>query len=459
MGLRQRLLWMLLAPLALITPVGLIGDYWSAVEPTRDAYDFALADAAVAVAAHVTRRDGHPVLELTAQAEALLRADQLDRVYYRVSGPDGALLAGDAGLPGVDSMPENPAFFDSRYNGTPVRVVAYRAQTAFGPVTIEVGETLRKRERAAARIVSALLWPALINMLVTLVVVVLGVRFGLRPLLDLSRDIEGRSSRDLRALPERAQPRELRPLVHALNRLLGWLRASSEAQQRFLADAAHQLRTPLAGFQTQLELVARDDLPTATRARLAQLLEGSRRIAHLANQLLALARAAPEASLGQAMRSVDLRLAAENAAADFLDRAIAKGIDLGVEAQAAQIRGSDWLIRELIANLADNAIRYSPHGSRVTLRVGLAADAAFVEVEDDGPGIPAEARSQIFERFYRMPGTVGEGCGLGLSIVRDIADAHDARIEIHAAGGGPGTRVRVLFSPVPATMPSTRAAG
>ncbi|NLH81349.1 MAG: HAMP domain-containing histidine kinase, partial [Phyllobacteriaceae bacterium] len=223
------------------------------------------------------------------------------------------------------------------------------------------------------------------------------------------------------------------------------------AQRRFLAEAAHQLRTPLAGLQTQIELLA-DDLPAAERGRVATLAAAASRVGRLTQQLLALARSAPEAAVGHALEDLDVADLVEARAIEWYDEALRRGVDLGFELAPAQVHGSAWLVGEMLTNLVDNASR---HGGRtVTVRCGTTATGtAFVEVEDDGPGIDEAERAKIFERFYRGPGVTAPGTGLGLSIVRDVAEGHGARVRVGPGGDGRGVCFRVEFAgrAVPAT--------
>jgi two-component system sensor histidine kinase TctE len=391
-------------------------------------------------------RNGHIELDLPPQAVAVLRTDRYDQIYYRVADPSGAFLAGDVELPSMPSAPDqSPYFLDAHYLDHPVRMVVYRAPTALGEVTIQVAETTTKREQLTKRIVAALLMPNVVLISATLLLVYFGVRFGLAPLARVRAEIEARSPRDLSPLQYAAVPAEVQPLVRSLNRLLSLVRESSEAQQRFLADAAHQLRTPLAGLQTQIELIPLEGVSEDARARLRLLQDATRRLAHLASQLLALARADPSANLAQEMQPLDLRDIVEDAASRYLDQALAKDMDIGFEATYASIAGSKWLLREMADNLIENALAYTPPAGRVTVRCGTAGNGAFLEVEDNGPGIPESERSQVFTRFYRMPGSPGDGCGLGLAIVKEIAELHGARVEIQTPDRAPGTRVRILF--------------
>lgn len=235
------------------------------------------------------------------------------------------------------------------------------------------------------------------------------------------------------------------PLVKAINGLISDLRISAAAQQAFLANAAHQIRTPLAGVQTQLELAV-EEVPVEFRARIAQSRDATRRLGHLAHQLLALARSGADANIVHEWRRVDLAALLEEVTPEFLDLALARGIDLGIEAQPVSVSGSHWLLRELLGNLLDNAIRYSVAGCRVTARCGRdEAGQVWLEVEDDGPGIPDQERELVFQRFYRGGAKQPDGAGLGLAIVHEVADRHGAAITFEQPSGNTGTRLRLSF--------------
>jgi two-component system, OmpR family, sensor histidine kinase TctE len=447
-SISRRLILILLLPLAALLAVSVLSDYQTALRPAHEAYDQGLADAALAVAAHLQLRDGRPRLDLTPLAESILRSDRVDQIYYLVTDAAGTVIAGDQGLPQIAPGRTNPSYGDARYRGQSIRGVHYRVPSDAGPITVVVAETTRKRENVAQRIVTAMVVPNLLLIVATLVLVVFGVPYGLAPLARLRAEIEARSARDLHALPLASVPAEVQPLVRALNHLFGLVEQSSAGQQRFLADAAHQLRTPLAALQTQLELAALDDNPETRGERLRTIEEATRRVSHLVNQLLALAKSEPTANFASQSRNIDLREIVEAAASTHLDRAIANDIDLGFEPEHTTIRGVPWLVRELLANLIENAIAYTPRGGTVTVRCGGRDGRPFVEVEDNGPGIAPEERSKVFGRFYRVPGTVGDGCGLGLAIVKEIAEVHGAAIDIGSPDAGPGTRVTVSFPPV-----------
>ena len=444
-SLRRRLLRFLLVPLSLLLGIGIFIDYQTGTSSIRLAYDQVLREASLAIAAHVRNAHGEIVVDLSPQAIAMLRSDSRDTIYYVVRGPLGGLISGDSDLPvgGLDqSMPE---YRDVVYRGHPIRIAGYATLIDGAAVTIAVAETLHKRERASKHILTSIVLSDVLQLIGTLLLVWFGVRYGVRPLRALSTQIAKRSARELAPLDQATVPAEVRPLVQALNGLFETVRVAALSQQQFLANAAHQLRTPLTGINAQLDLLARDPDAGAIRDRLVALHEGTRRLAHTANQLLALARAEPSANLVDDFQQVDLGVLVVETVALQLDRSLLTHIDLGAETESAFVRGSAWLLRELLANLVDNALHYTPEGGRVTVRCGLCNGGAFLEIEDDGPGIPEADRAHILERFYRVPGSPGSGCGLGLAIVDEIARVHDARLTIDAAPTAHGTLARVLF--------------
>lgn len=281
---------------------------------------------------------------------------------------------------------------------------------------------------------------------VTLLLVWLAVHYGLKPLLALRREIETRTPRELEPLSTASVPAEVRPLVEALNLLFDLLRETARSQRRFVADTAHQLRTPIAGLLGQLEVLAREADSAALRERLTALREGMDRLAHSANQLLALARTDPLTNLVEKFEPVALDRLIAKVVDLHLNRAGESGHDLGADAQPITVIGNPRLLEDLLDNLVDNALSYTPAGTRVTLRCGAAGGRPFLEVEDDGPGIPLDERARVRERFYRIPGTKGHGCGLGLAIVEEIAGVHGAVVTLDDGAEGRGTRVRAQFA-------------
>jgi two-component system sensor histidine kinase TctE len=270
---------------------------------------------------------------------------------------------------------------------------------------------------------------------------------GLSPLGALRREIENRSHRDLSALPEQQAPQEVRPLIHAMNQLLERLSLTLAAQQRFIADAAHQLRTPIAGLKTQTELALRQTPPGEAQATLRQLRSAAEQTTRLVNQLLSLARAEPPIGRAQASAIIDLRQLAREATTEWVPRAIERNVDLGFDAdsQVAEVEGDPFLLREMLNNLLDNAVRYTQSGGQVTVRIARSSGGPMVSIEDNGPGIPDSERARVFERFYRVLGSGAEGCGLGLAIVREIAQNHGAEVSLTTGADGTGTIATIVF--------------
>ncbi len=430
----------------------MVGAYFLSLEPASDAYDQALVDVGIALGERIRSTGDAIAFDLPGAAEQVLRTDKYDTIFYQLRRPDGTTLAGDAGLPPIPATqtPEDGVIaYDGVYREQRVRIVALLVPCGGQVCTVQVAETTNKRAKLARNIVLSSLVPELLITLATLAIVWFGVKRGLAPLEDLSEEIRARSARDLRPIDPGHAPQEARPLVGALNQLFGQVAEASGNQQRFLANAAHQLRTPLAGLQAHTEIALAQDIPEAHRAQLEQVHRATIRTARLANQLLALARAEPGGYRADAFAPVNLRTVVEDAADEWVHRAMAKEIDLGFELADAPVSGDAVLLREALANLVHNALEYGPAGGSVTVRTGVRDGRPFLEVEDDGPGIPPAEREQVLERFYRVAGTTGTGSGLGLSIVREIAAAHRATLAIGAGegdgGAGRGCRVGLTF--------------
>ena len=299
--------------------------------------------------------------------------------------------------------------------------------------------------------------PALAMLLLLAAMAHLAARNALAPWITLAQSVQARSPKDLGQIaiaPE--DPMEVRTMAEALNRLFARAHAERNAQQRFIADAAHQLRTPLAALQSQVEAWAlmAHAAPEKTihlpAQQVDQLRQASRRTTQLANQLLALSRVDSRLGQGEAAQRVDLKSLCETLLESFLDSALEKGLDLGLEAESAHVSGHEWLLRELISNLLDNAIKYTPPGGQVTLRCGKHVGderqvRAYVEVEDDGPGVPVGEYTRLTQRFYRVPGAQAEGTGLGLAIAEEIAQEHGAALYFGKGANEAGMKVQLLF--------------
>ena len=429
--------WML-APLLFLWPISIIATHHVAQNISNQPYDRALAENVTAIARLISVDErGRIVASMPAQTRVLLHADEDDAVYFQVLGPDDQLVAGDAELPHWGSDPterptNNVQFRDAELGGEDVRVASRKLMLGTSPVVVQVAETRNKREQLTSRIVTGVLLPQFLVIPATVLLVWLGLTRGIAPLNRLQALIRRRRPADLSPIDPGGVPEEVRPVIVAFNDMMQRLDENLQAQRRFVADAAHQMRTPLAGLRAQTELALTETDPVALRTSLEGILTSTQRAARLINQLLALARAEASSSASNAFEAVELEALAREVAAEFVPRAIEKGLDLGAETSGwpLVIDGNPVLLRELLRNLVDNAIKYTPRGGRIT--VFSAFDAArplvaMIGVQDDGPGIPDGDRERVFERFYRVLGSGVEGSGLGLPIVREIAELHGGK--------------------------------
>jgi two-component system sensor histidine kinase TctE len=444
-GLRRRLLVMLIAPLIALAVLNAWFDYRSAdnVAAQQDQRLLAL----VPLVADSIIGEGEPPLLLLAPAVEEFLKEGRGFAGYALADPDGKVLHGEAWLAGLPPPALEPEFHSEEHGGATWRIVRQRQPTVLGEVVISVADGSDPRQQWAHSIFFKVLLPNLVLVAAAAFAVGWAVKRALKPLLALKEAVERRSPRDLSAIDESSSPEEVRPLVDSLNRLFGLVNAQAESQRRFIADAAHQLRTPLAGLQAQVEAwgqaasVRPDqstlELPTE---QVHKLRGATRRTSQLANQLLALSRADARGMLSQPTALVDLKALCEDMLQSHLDAATARGIDLGLDADAAKVMGHAWLLRELLSNLVDNAVKYCHEGGSVTIRCGRRHGNAFLEVEDDGPGVAAGELGRVLERFYRVQGTQGEGNGLGLAIAEEIARAHHSHLQLQAGAGGRGLK-------------------
>lgn len=445
-----RLLGYLLAPLLLLLVAGVAVDHHVIVNPIHSAFDHSLSRATLAIVARIhPTPDGELAVSLPQHPPPPLRAWEGEQFFYRVSRPNGHTIAG------VDDLPLAPdqksddgfSFTNIHYRNTPFRLATYRT-TEFGePLLITVAETPIRRDRAVKRLDVAFLINDTLQMAAVLLIALIGIRVALRPLQRLSRQIAGRPPQIMSPLPTHQVPSEVLPVVESLNTLLGRVRDSVLSQQHFMANAAHQLRTPLTGLKAQLEVLERETAGTPLEERITLLHGGVDRLAHTANQLLTLARAEPSAHRASHFAPLDLPRLVTEVIDGALDRALTQGIDLGADTQPAHVSGVYWLLHELLINLIDNALHHTPEGGNITVRCGVANKQPFLEVDDSGRGIPPEERLKVRERFYRGAGSPTDGCGLGLSIVEEVARVHGARLSILDGTSGRGTRMRIDFLP------------
>jgi two-component system sensor histidine kinase TctE len=445
-SIRRRLLVTLFLPAAIVLTAGTVTDYLTALPPLTDAFDQALLESALAIAAHVQAdSDGRLALHLPPDALGMLRAQSKDSIYFRVGTRDGALVAGDADLPTPPASASNPRRGYSQYRGETVRLVAYKTYAGNQEMTVTMGETLNKRTALSERILGSALATDGLVLGIMLVLIWISVRLSLEPLREMEEEISRRSAQDLTPVAAGEAPAEVRGLVAALNRLFGTVRENAASQRQFLDNAAHQLRTPLAGIQAQVELLSKDEPDARRRERLQRVLDAARRAGRTAQQLLMLARADQSASSGWQREDVDLAAIVEATVGDQLSAAEAAGIDFGAEIAAAWVHGVGWLLAEAARSLTENAIAHTPAGGRVTVRCGELDGRAFLEVEDTGVGIPSAERERVLERFYRASNTRGAGSGLGLAIVKEVVDLHGAELSIEPGADGIGTRARIAL--------------
>lgn len=447
-SLRLRLLAWLLPPLLVVAIVAAGGADAFLERRLTAAYDLDLGDIARAIAPYVRSRDGKISVGFTPQAEAVLRADSTDQIYYAVLDAKGATAAGDPTVPEPLAAPApEPRFWNATRQGIPVRAVVLDSQADGTPVRIVVTETMRKRNRASRDAALSAIVPAALLVVAAIAGIVIGVGRGLRPVDTLRAQLQSRSHLDLRPLEEQHLVDELRPLVQALNAMLARLDAAQETQARFIANAAHQLRTPIAGVITQLDLAkgggAQQD------QHLAHAREGAARLARLAHQILSLAAADPRGNPTLPEERIDLADVVKNRADEWVRMVTGRDVEIEFDLATAPTRGNGLLAGELATNLVDNAMRYGAGNVKVATRVE--AGRSLLEVSDDGRGIPPGERTRIFERFRRLDNESTEGSGLGLAIVSEIAQRHGARVEVRDGPGGRGTCVAVSFpAPVPA---------
>ncbi|WP_151446841.1 sensor histidine kinase [Lacisediminimonas profundi] len=446
-SIRLSLLKWLILPLLAINLVASGLAYWTAWRPTQAAFDQSLADAAWSLVPSISDRNGGIEAHLSKQTEQFLRMDQFDMIFFTIRHLDGSAIAGDHDFPVLEAPVRlrEPSAHDDFMRGVPVRVVLMRVQLEKEQVLIGVAETLQSRNKVRNEILSVLITQQLLLAVLFVVIAWVGVGIGLFPLQRMRAQLNTRDHDNLSQVETTDLPVELQPLAQALNGLLERTSKGKQAQQDFLANVAHQLRTPLSGLKTQLAWIRQRYAGDKEAAHSASMMTSSvDRMIRQTNQLLALARAEPSQFEKQRLETVELDKVVEESVQHFVQEADKKEIDLGFELRPTLVAGDRFLLRDLVDNLIDNAIRYSPPRATVTVRSHEKDGSGVLEVEDNGPGIAAADREKVFNRFYRLDDKVA-GTGLGLAIVRDIAADHDATIEVQTSEGGSGTVVSVRF--------------
>jgi two-component system sensor histidine kinase TctE len=448
--LRRDLLLRLMLPLLIIVAATAAFGTYGAHRLMERVFDRWLLDAARSVTALVHFEHGLAHVDASPQTEAVLLFDDNDSTWYSVA-QSGQLLSGQAGLPEMgddEARYRHGSAFDATFEGHPVRVARTEVEDGGAPVIVLAAETLIKRQRAEKELV-VFLWPMTILVLATAVSILWVVRRTVRPLEVIAARWNERSHVSLEPIGLDGVPRELMPFASALNDLLARIRAMLARERQFASTSAHQIRTPLAGLQLGLARAREAPDVNSMRMVIDELSEATQRTARLVQQLLAFGRLDPEARRELAFASCDLVAIAQDVGALYMDQAVAKSIHLELVAPDSSVttQGQRELIAEALGNLIDNAIRYTPAGGTVV--VELESSPPTVRVSDSGPGIPKDEREAIFERFVRGRSTHGDGVGLGLSIVRDIAALHGARVYLSDSACG-GTAVELKFSTSPA---------
>ena len=451
--LRSRLLLWVSAPLLALWVMSTVIDHDVASGFVTLTYDRALLDTALDLGRNVREANDQLYLDLPQPVIEMLISGEQGRFYYRANGPSGEYITGDPDLPDPpeEAKDDRVTYYNATYRNEPIRAVALRVPvrpgSGKGSIMIQVAEKATLRTDSARQIMLRMVIPQAVLVLLAAFAVWFGVGFGLRALTSVRTEIENRSHVDLSPISESNTPYEVRPLVRAMNDLLSRLSAALAAQQRFIADAAHQLRTPVAALKTQTELAVRQVGEGDAKATLQQLHTAADHAARLVSQLLTLARAEPGSHRSVMRERINLAALARETAGDWVPRALNRGIDLGFDdtSSATEISADPFLVRELLNNLIDNAINYTPTGGQITVRVTGIGDKSILEVEDNGCCIPDDKRERVFERFYRSTGGAPEGCGLGLAIVREIAQGHGATTDIHSGTDGRGTCIVIAF--------------
>ncbi|MFL6604051.1 MAG: sensor histidine kinase [Steroidobacteraceae bacterium] len=448
-SLRVGLLSWLGPVLVLLLALDALACYFTALHFANLVYDRWLIDSTRSLAQAVRAEQGRSEFVLPSVALQIFQFDEVDKTNLKIVSARRGLLAGDRDLPADTSVPINGIHLaDATLQGQRVRVVTTRvapAQTD-DTVTVSIAETLIKRMTLARDILLAMVAPQVALLGIGSLLAWLGVSRGLKPLTDLASQIEARDQNNLTPVPQTGLPREARVLTARINELLARLDSAIRAQKRFVADAAHQLRTPLAAVMLHAERAQRAPDEATEREALRALHRSVERAGRMSQQLLALARTDPDAINAVELKPLDLVGLARRVGEEWIPRALKRDIDFGLIAPEAPVRitGDERLLSELLSNLIDNALRYCSPGGRVSVIVESGPPATLA-VQDDGPGIPEHERVRIFERFYRVPGSDGDGCGLGLAIVEEIARLHSSTVEVSAASAARGSRFTVVF--------------
>lgn len=449
---RQLLLWLLI-PLLSLSAFSSLGAFYIGENLARSIYDRELVNSADSVLARIKIKESQISVDMPVAALSILRHNNRDEFYFQILSESGQFIAGHDFLPrpDIEHLTITPQFRFFKLKDRQLRAVAFfvpisDAKAGIENVVIQVAETRNTRKELTNQIAVTVLLSQFILIACALVAVWLGVRRGLSPLIRVESAVNLRSPGDL-SLLEVDEPSEIKSLVDALNNLLHQLSEDVELQKRFIANAAHQLRTPIAGLGTYSALARKLAKDEELKEVLSELDMGIARMGKVVGRLLMLARSEPGASSTRQMSVVDLNSVVSEVTAASVPEAIKQKIDLEFHStsEPALIYGDPGGIEELAYNLIENSILYTQNGGTIKIEVAIRNGTTILTVEDDGPGIPKEERERIFERFYRLPGTEKPGTGLGLAIVKEIVSSHKAKIDVLPGSNGNGSAFRVSF--------------
>ena len=457
-SLRVGLLSWLGPVLVLLLALDALACYLTALHFANLVYDRWLMDDTRSLASAIRTEKGETQFDVPRVALQIFQFDEVDRTFFKIVSEHRGVIGGDRDLPSAgEKLPINGIGLQSAtVRGLRMRVVSLRIappQTN-DTVTVTIAETLIKRNTLAGDILLAMVAPQFALAAIASLLAWLGVSRGLKPLTDLAKQIESRDQNNLSPVPQTGLPREARVLASRINELLARLGSAIRAQKRFVADAAHQLRTPLAAVTLQVERAERAPDVATQREALQALHRSVERAGRMARQLLSLARTDPEAIHTVELEQLDLVALARRVGEEWIPQALKRDIDFGLIAApgAVTITGDERLLGEALSNLIDNALRYTGSGGRVSVIVESDPQPTL-SVQDDGPGIPEDERVRIFERFYRVEGSAGDGCGLGLAIVEEIARLHGSTVEVSSGPDGRGSRFSIAFAQPPQQSP------
>jgi two-component system, OmpR family, sensor histidine kinase TctE len=453
-SLRVGLLSWLGPVLVLLLALDALACYFTALHFANLVYDRWLIDDTRSLASAVRSEHGQTQFDVPRVALQIFQFDEVDRTWFKIVSDQRGVLAGQKDLPSAArTLPiDGIRLQTTTMQGQRVRVVSTRVAPpdTNDSVTVTIAETLTKRNTLAGDILLAMVAPQIALAAIASLLSWLGVSRGLKPLTDLARQIESRDQNNLSPVPQTRLPREARVLAARINELLARLGSAIRAQKRFVADAAHQLRTPLAAVTLQVERAQRAPDEATQREALRALHRSVERAGRMTQQLLSLARTEPEAIHTVELELLDLVALARSVGEEWIPQALKRDIDFGliVPSGPVVVTGDERLLGELLSNLIDNALRYCSPEGRVSVIVEEKPRPTLT-VQDDGPGIPEQERVKIFERFYRVEGSAGDGCGLGLSIVEEIARLHGATVEVSSGADERGSRFSVVFAGEP----------